>query len=112
MHALVSIHLIATSGKQVRVDSLARAALCDLQCFLAAALVEHLSKSSNLLPIVVTCGTGSSHGGKKQERHCFGAFVRVLVDEEGPAMRVIDDGMARIEGDGHIARGEKGKQLR
>ena len=90
-------------------DSLARAVLCDLQYFLAA-LAEHLSESLNMLPVVVACGAVSRGG--KQERHCFGALVRVLVDEEGPAMRVIDDGTARIEGDGHIARGEKGKQLR
>ena len=88
------------------VDSLARAALCALQYFLA----EHLSKSLNMLPVVVACGAVSRGG--KQERHCIGAFGRVLVDEEGPAVRVSDDGLTSIEGDGHAARGEKGEQLR
>ena len=102
----LSIHLVATARKQVLVDSLARAAVCALQYFLA----EHLSKSSSMLPVVVACGGDVSRGGK-QERHCFGALVRVLVDEEGPTVRVLDDGMASIEGYGHIVRGEKRKQL-
>eukprot|EP00964_Phaeocystis_antarctica_P090145 scaffold57640_cov74-Phaeocystis_antarctica.AAC.6 len=72
------------------VDSLARATLCFF-----AALAEHLSKNLNMLP----------------ERNCVGALVGVLVDEKGPAVRVLDDGLASIKGDGHAARGEKGKQL-
>ena len=41
----------------------------------------------------------------------MGALVGVLVDEEGPAVRVRDDGLASL-GNGHIARGKKGEKLR
>ena len=91
----------------MHVNSPERAALCDMQCC-PAILVEHLSESLHLLPVVVAYG---AQRAPEQERHCFGALVGVLFHEKGPAVRV-RDGIASIEGNGHVERSEQGKHVR